>query len=50
VNNYGPDVEPRIMCIDPIAVLLASFNGKSDAAPGTTTSNGTKPPDKPNPN
>src|SRR4026209_2369534 len=33
VNNYGPDVEPRIMCIDPIAVLLASFNGKSDAAP-----------------
>ena len=48
VNNYGPDVEPRVMCIDPIAVLLASFNGKSDASV-TTTTNGTKPPDKPNP-
>ena len=48
VNNYGPDVEPRVMCIDPIAVLLASFNGKSDGSVSTTT-NGTKPPDKPNP-
>jgi serine-type D-Ala-D-Ala carboxypeptidase/endopeptidase (penicillin-binding protein 4) len=48
VNNYGPDVEPRVMCIDPIAVLLASFNGKSDAAT-TTTTNGTPPPEKPNP-
>ena len=48
VNNYGPDVEPRVICIDPIAVLLASFSGKSDA-PTTTTTSGTKPPDKPNP-
>ena len=48
VNNYGPDVEPRAMCIDPIAVLLASFSGKTDAATPATT-NGTKPPDKPNP-
>ena len=48
VNNYGPDVEPRLICIDPIAVLLASFSGKSDA-PTTTTTSGTKPPDKPNP-
>lgn len=45
VNNYGSDVEPRAICIDPIAVLLASFSGKSD---GQDT-NGTKPPDKPNP-
>ena len=29
VNNYPRDVEPRTMCIDPIAVLLASFTGKS---------------------
>jgi serine-type D-Ala-D-Ala carboxypeptidase/endopeptidase (penicillin-binding protein 4) len=29
VNNYPSDVEPRTMCIDPIAVLLASFAGKS---------------------
>src|SRR5690348_77516 len=29
VNNYPRDVEPRIACIDPIAVLLASFSGKS---------------------
>jgi serine-type D-Ala-D-Ala carboxypeptidase/endopeptidase (penicillin-binding protein 4) len=29
VNNYPSDVEPRTMCIDPIAVLLASFSGKS---------------------
>lgn len=32
VNNYPSDVEPRAMCIDPIAVLLASFSGKSDSA------------------
>lgn len=25
VNNYPSDVEPRMVCIDPIAVLLASF-------------------------
>lgn len=30
VNNYPSDVEPRTACIDPIAVLLASFNTKSD--------------------
>ncbi|HSB27702.1 MAG TPA: D-alanyl-D-alanine carboxypeptidase/D-alanyl-D-alanine-endopeptidase [Pyrinomonadaceae bacterium] len=30
VNNYPNDVEPRIICIDPIAVLLASFSGRSD--------------------
>lgn len=47
VNNYGSEVEPRVICIDPIAVLLASFGGKSDS---TTTTNGTKPPDKPFPN
>ena len=48
VNNYAPEVDPRATCIDPIAVLLASFNGK-DAQPATTNTNGTKPPDKPNP-
>ena len=30
VNNYPPDVEPRSLCIDPIAVLLASFSGKPE--------------------
>jgi D-alanyl-D-alanine carboxypeptidase/D-alanyl-D-alanine-endopeptidase (penicillin-binding protein 4) len=30
VNNYPSDVEPRTMVIDPIAVLLASFAGKSE--------------------
>lgn len=29
VNNYPSEVEPRVICIDPIAVLLASFTGKS---------------------
>ena len=29
VNNYPTEVEPRVVCIDPIAVLLASFSGKS---------------------
>ncbi len=29
VNNYPSDVEPRAMCIDPIAVLLASFTGRT---------------------
>ncbi len=29
VNNFPEDVEPRAICIDPIAVLLASFAGKS---------------------
>ena len=30
VNNYPRDVDPRAACIDPIAVLLASFNGKPE--------------------
>ncbi len=30
VNNYPSGVEPRSLCIDPIAVLLASFGGKSE--------------------
>jgi hypothetical protein len=30
VNNYPRDMEPRVVCIDPIAVLLASFTGKSE--------------------
>ena len=29
VNNYPSDAEPREVCIDPIAVLLASFAGRS---------------------
>lgn len=29
VNNYPNDVEPRTICIDPLAVLLASFTGRS---------------------
>lgn len=29
VNNFPSDAEPRAMCIDPIAVLLASFAGRS---------------------
>jgi D-alanyl-D-alanine carboxypeptidase/D-alanyl-D-alanine-endopeptidase (penicillin-binding protein 4) len=29
VNNFPADAEPRTVCIDPIAVLLASFAGKS---------------------
>ena len=31
VNNYPRDVEPRTACIDPIAVLLASFNDKPES-------------------
>jgi D-alanyl-D-alanine carboxypeptidase/D-alanyl-D-alanine-endopeptidase (penicillin-binding protein 4) len=30
VNNYPRDVEPRLVCIDPIAVLLASHAGKPE--------------------
>ena len=30
VNNYPEDVDVRASCIDPIAVLLASFAGKSE--------------------
>jgi D-alanyl-D-alanine carboxypeptidase/D-alanyl-D-alanine-endopeptidase (penicillin-binding protein 4) len=29
VNNYPSDAEPRTVCIDPIAILLASFAGHS---------------------
>jgi serine-type D-Ala-D-Ala carboxypeptidase/endopeptidase (penicillin-binding protein 4) len=29
VNNYSEDVEMRAICIDPIALLLASFAGKT---------------------
>jgi D-alanyl-D-alanine carboxypeptidase/D-alanyl-D-alanine-endopeptidase (penicillin-binding protein 4) len=29
VNNYPSDVDPRSVCIDPIAVMLASFAGRS---------------------
>ena len=30
VNNYPRDVEPRLLCIDPIAILLASYAGKPE--------------------
>src|SRR6476646_1458315 len=30
VNNYPRDVDPRIACIDPIAILLATFNEKPE--------------------
>ncbi len=29
VNNYTSEVEPRVICIDPITVLLASFAARS---------------------
>jgi D-alanyl-D-alanine carboxypeptidase/D-alanyl-D-alanine-endopeptidase (penicillin-binding protein 4) len=29
VNNYPVDTDVRSLCIDPIAVLLASFSGRS---------------------
>jgi D-alanyl-D-alanine carboxypeptidase len=31
VNNYPRDLDPRTACIDPIAVLLASFNDKPES-------------------
>lgn len=37
VNNYPNEVDPRAVCIDPIAVLLASFNGKSEQSTSTAT-------------
>lgn len=37
VNNYANEVDPRAVCIDPIAVLLASFNGKSEQSTSTAT-------------
>jgi D-alanyl-D-alanine carboxypeptidase/D-alanyl-D-alanine-endopeptidase (penicillin-binding protein 4) len=33
VNNYPPGTEPREVCIDPIALLLASFAGRSTMQP-----------------
>jgi len=30
VNNYPRDFDPRSACIDPIAVLLASFSAKPE--------------------
>jgi D-alanyl-D-alanine carboxypeptidase/D-alanyl-D-alanine-endopeptidase (penicillin-binding protein 4) len=30
VNNYPHDIEPRSLCIDPIAILLASYAGKPE--------------------
>jgi D-alanyl-D-alanine carboxypeptidase/D-alanyl-D-alanine-endopeptidase (penicillin-binding protein 4) len=30
VNNYPRDLDPRSLCIEPIAVLLASFSGKPE--------------------
>lgn len=35
VNNYSPDVDARATCIDPIAVLLASFSGKPELTNAT---------------
>ena len=32
VNNYPRDLDPRTVCIDPIAVLLASFSGKPEVS------------------
>jgi D-alanyl-D-alanine carboxypeptidase/D-alanyl-D-alanine-endopeptidase (penicillin-binding protein 4) len=31
VNNYSREVDPRATCIDPIAILLASFNDKPES-------------------
>jgi serine-type D-Ala-D-Ala carboxypeptidase/endopeptidase (penicillin-binding protein 4) len=31
VNNYSHEIDPRATCIDPIAVLLASFNVKPES-------------------
>jgi D-alanyl-D-alanine carboxypeptidase/D-alanyl-D-alanine-endopeptidase (penicillin-binding protein 4) len=37
VNNYPRGVDPRSSCIDPVAILLASFAGKAtDNTDGTT--------------
>ncbi|HZI48580.1 MAG TPA: hypothetical protein VFD75_12345, partial [Pyrinomonadaceae bacterium] len=37
VNNYPRDFDPRSACIDPIAVLLASFSGKSSEGSNAPT-------------
>ncbi len=37
VNNYASEVDPRAVCIDPIAVLLASFNLKPEQPTPTAT-------------
>ena len=36
VNNYASEVDPRAVCIDPVAVLLASFNAKSEQSTSPT--------------
>jgi D-alanyl-D-alanine carboxypeptidase/D-alanyl-D-alanine-endopeptidase (penicillin-binding protein 4) len=36
VNNYPSDVDPRAACIDPIALLLASFNDKPETKDGAS--------------
>lgn len=33
VNNYPDGINPPSVCIDPIAVLLASFSGRTEARP-----------------
>ena len=37
VNNYPRDFDPRSACIDPIAILLASFAGKSSESSNAAT-------------
>ena len=37
VNNYASEVDPRAVCIDPVAVLLASFNAKPEQPTPTAT-------------
>jgi len=36
VNNFASEVDPRAVCIDPVAVLLASFNAKSEQSTSPT--------------
>jgi len=48
-HTLAGEIEYAHVLIDPIGVLLASFSGKSDAQAGPTVTNGTKAPDKPNP-
>jgi D-alanyl-D-alanine carboxypeptidase/D-alanyl-D-alanine-endopeptidase (penicillin-binding protein 4) len=33
VNNFPEDMSPTSVCSDPIAILLASFAGRSEAQP-----------------
>src|SRR5688500_2385618 len=37
VNNYANEVDPRAVCLDPIAVLLASFHAKPEQSTPTAT-------------